>query len=171
MTLSEIEKITKEYALARKEVEARVQGYEEELEQVKKRHITGIKKSVTVAKVYQDKLYHAIDSSPELFVKPKTIVLYGIRIGFMKGKGEMRIEDPGHVVKLIKKYFPEQVETLIKITEYPVKSALAQLSVQDLKRLGVEVIETNDQVTIKPTDSEVDRLVEALLREEVREAA
>jgi hypothetical protein len=170
MTLGEIEQLTKEYAIHRKMLADRVQDLEEELAQVKKRHLGNIKRAVTVAATYQARLHAAIEESPELFKKPKTLILCGVRVGFMKGKGELKWEDADQVIRLIKKHFPEQAETLIKVAETPVKTALAQLSVQDLKRLGVTVIETGDQVTIKPTDSEVDKLVDALLKDEVNEA-
>jgi hypothetical protein len=170
MTLNQIDSVTKEYATARKVLAVRVQELENEIAQLKRRHITGIKKAVEVAKTYQSRVQAAIEESPELFVKPRTVVLYGIKVGFQKGKGGLDWDDDEHVVKLIKKLFPDIEETLIKITETPVKSALAQLSAQDLKKLGIEVIETGDQVVIKPTDSEVDKLVDALLRDETREA-
>lgn len=169
-TLLEIEQLTKEYAMHRKMLADRVQDLEEELAQVKKRHLNNIKKSVSMAATYQSRLHAAIDESPELFKKPRTVVLYGIKVGFQKGKGEIRWEDAAQVIRLIKKHFPEQTETLIKVAETPVKTALAQLSVQDLKRIGVTVVETGDQVMIKPTDGEVDKLVDALLKDEVNEA-
>lgn len=169
-TLSEIEQLTKEYAIHRKMLADRVTELEEELAQVKKRHLNNIKKAVTVAAANQSRLHAAIEDSPELFKKPRTIVLYGVKVGFQKGKGEIKWEDADQVLRLIKKHFPEQAETLIKVAETPVKTALAQLSVQDLKRIGVTVVETGDQVMIKPTDGEVDKLVDALLKDEVNEA-
>ena len=38
----------------------------------------------------------------------------------------------------------------------------------ELKRIGVTVEETGDQIVIKPTDSEVDKLVNALLADAER---
>ena len=101
------------------------------------------------------------------------MILYGIKIGFQKGKGEITWEDKDQVVKLIHKHFPEQAEALLKVTEMPVKTALAQLSAADLKKLGVTIIETGDEIVIRATDTEVDKLVEALLKDEaeVKEAA
>jgi len=47
------------------------------------------------------------------------------------------------------------------------KAALANISVADLKRIGCTITDDIDAVLIKPTDSEVDKLVMALLKEEV----
>jgi hypothetical protein len=168
-TLAQIESITKDYAIARKLLEDRLQELNDEIAQAKKRNLNAIKKMVNVAATYQSRLHAAIEESPELFRKPRTIVLNGIKVGFMKGKGEIQWEDAAQVVKLIKKHFPDQAETLIRVSESPVKSALTQLPVQDLRRLGVEVIDTGDLIVIKPTDSEVDRMVDALLRDEMKD--
>lgn len=165
-----IDSITKEYAAARKVLSVRVQDLEDEIAQLKRRHLPGIKKAVEVAKTYQARLAAAIEESPELFVKPRTVVFYGIKVGLEKGKGKIEIEDSDQVVKLIEKHFPDQADVLIKTSKKPVKKALAQLTVAELKKLGITVEETGDQIVIKPTDSEVDKLVSALLDEEVDEA-
>ncbi|HNW37160.1 MAG TPA: hypothetical protein PKM25_19620, partial [Candidatus Ozemobacteraceae bacterium] len=74
------------------------------------------------------------------------------------------------VVKLIRKHFPEQVDVLVKITEKPVQSALNQLTVGDLKKLGVSVSEGGDEALIKPTDTDIDKLVAKLLEDEPQAA-
>jgi hypothetical protein len=171
MSLKEIENLTKEYALARKTLSDRVQELEEELTQIKKRHLTGIKKAVAVAATWQSNLNAAIDAAPELFQKPRTVVFYGIKVGMQKQKGKIEWEDDEYVIERLKKLFPDNWEDYVKITAKPVKAALENLSVSDLKRLGVTAEESGDKVLIKPTDSEVDKLVEALLRDEIKEAA
>ena len=52
--------------------------------------------------------------------------------------------------------------------EEPIRKALSELTVTELKRLGVTVEEADDQVVIKPTDSEVDKLVGKLLEDAER---
>jgi hypothetical protein len=74
------------------------------------------------------------------------------------------------VVARIKKHLPEQADVLIKLKETPVKDALAQLSAAELKKLGVTVSEAGDQVVVKPVDSEVDKMVDALMKEAGEEA-
>lgn len=101
-----------------------------------------------------------------MFDTPRTVVFYGIKVGLQKGKGAIEWDDDAQVVKLIEKHFPEQADVLIKTTKKPVKKALAQLTVAELKKLGIVVEETGDQVVIKSTDSEIDKLVNALLKED-----
>jgi len=174
-TMNQIEKLTKDFSEARRALAERVQTLEDEITALKRKYLPGIRKAVEIASERQSSLSAAIEDSPELFLKPRTWLFHGIKIGYQKAKGEILWDDTQQVVKLIRKHFPEQTETLLKITETPVKSSLAQLSVQDLKKLGITVVETGDQIVIKSTDSEIDKLVNALLKEdgikEVREAA
>lgn len=170
-TLAEIERLTKDYSLARASLRERVEALNDEIERLKRLRLPQIRKAVEQASERQQALHVAVEGSPELFEKPRTIIFHGIKIGFQKGKGELAWEDEETVVKLIYKHFPEQADTLIKTTQKPLKTALAQLSVQELKRLGITVIETGDEVIIKATDTEIDKLVNALLKdEEIKEA-
>jgi len=164
-TLSDIELLTMKYKSARDLLAGRVQGLQDEIERIKRRAMPGIKKAVAAAKQAESELYAAIESAPELFRKPRTLVLSGIRVGYCKGQGQIRYQDPNQVVKLIHKHFPEQADVLIAVRETPVRKALAQLSAAELKNLGVTLVQTGDQVVIKPTDSEVDKVVNALLKE------
>ena len=117
----------------------------------------------------QDKLYSSIKGNPELFMKPRTLVIQGIKVGMAKGKGKICIDDPAMAIKLIRKHFPEQADVLIKTEEKPVAKAIGQLTVPELKRIGVTVEEAGDQVVIKPTDSEVDKLISALIADATEE--
>lgn len=165
-TIKEIEKLTKDYSEARQKLASIVCSYEREIEEVKKLHLPGIRRAAENASAKKTRLQLAISDSKERFVKPKTVIFYGIKIGFQKGKGELQWDDPDQVVRLIKKNFPEQAEILVKTKEEPSKNALAKLSVGDLKKLGVTVIETGEQIIVKPTNSDIDQLVNALLSDE-----
>ena len=68
------------------------------------------------------------------------------------------------MVARIKKHLPEQADVLIRTKEAPVKEALAQLTAAELKKIGVTIEDAGDTVVIKPVDSEVDKLVDALLK-------
>lgn len=168
-TLSEIERVTKEFSDARRALSDKVGYLEEEIATLRRKYLPGIRRAVDAAAEKQSALYAVIEESADLFVKPRTIIFHGIKIGYQKKKGTITWEDEGQVIKLIKKHFPDQEDILIRTAEEPVKTALAQLSVQDLKKLGVTVVDTSDEVVIKPTDSEIDKLVKALLEEELKE--
>ena len=86
-----------------------------------------------------------------------------------EGKGAISFEDADSVVARIKKHFPDQVDVLIRTKEEPVKDALSNLSAADLKKIGVTVSEAGDKCVVKPVDSEVDKMVDALLKAAARE--
>ena len=165
-TLGEIERLTKDYADWREQLSNAVRALEDEIGAVKRKYMPSIKKKVAAVTERQANLKAVLEDSAGLFVKPRTLILHGVKVGFQKAKGKISWEDDDQVIRLIKKHFPEQADVLIKITEKPVKDALGQLSAAELKRIGITVSETGDVVVIKSTDSEIDKLVEALLKDD-----
>jgi hypothetical protein len=164
-SLAEIENLTKCYADARGLLSERVTSLQVELESAKRRKLPGIRSAVAAAAEARARLQSAIEAAPGLFVKPRSVIVHGIKVGLQKAKGKLWWADTNRVVELIKKHFPGRVDELVKVTESPRKSALQDLSVADLKRIGCMVEEAGDQVLIKPVDSDVDKLVAALLGE------
>jgi len=160
-----IEGLTKQYADARAVLSERVARLEAALEHSKRQALPGIKFGLAKAAEAESLLRAAIEAAPELFERPRTLILHGVKVGICKAKGKIEWDDADQVVRLIRRHMPGQAEVLICTTERPSKPALAQLSVVELKRLGVRVIETGDEVMVQPTDSEVDKLVSALLKE------
>ena len=165
-TLSEIEKLAKEFSEAREILKDRMTLLEHNIAEAKKKMIPGIRKGVETAAAKKQALFDAIAESKEHFVRPKTVIFYGVRLGYQKAKGEIEWEDEAQVIRLIKKHFPDETETLIKTKETVLKNALAQKSAADLKKIGVTVVDTDDEVFIKPTDSEIDKMIDALLKDE-----
>lgn len=163
--MQEIEAKTREYAKARAQLAEAVATLQEAIDALKRKHMQVIKTRVAVAAEARAELAAALEDSPQLFVRPRTVIFHGIKVGWQKGRGEIEIEDPQRTVALIRRHMPDQLDTLVKIVETPVKSALAQLPAAELKKIGVTVAETGDQVVIRPTDTEVDKIVDALLRD------
>lgn len=114
----------------------------------------------------RQKLEVAISENKDLFQKPRTLLMQGIKIGFQKGKGNLEWDDNAQVVKLIRKHYPEQADVLIVVEEKPSAKALENLSVAELKKIGVTVQETGDQIVIKPVDSKIDKMIDDLCKEE-----
>jgi len=164
-TLNDIERLTLTYKAARDQLAGRVDALQDEIERIKRRAMPGIKNAVARTKEAEHSLATAIEGAPELFKRPRTVIFNGVKVGLAKGKGEIRYQDADQVLKLIRKHLPDQADVLIAIKETPVKKALTQLSAAELKRIGVTIRETGDMVVIKPTDSEVDKVVNALLKD------
>lgn len=169
-SLAEIDTLTKSYADARGALAEHVTALQDEIEHAKRLKLPLIKHWVAKAAEAKAKLHAAIEAAPDLFVKPRSLVVHGIKVGFQKAKGAIWWADRARVVELIKKHFPARIDELVKVTESPKKKALQDLPVADLKRIGCMVEEAGDQVLIKPVDSDVDKLVAALLGEATEEA-
>ncbi|TAK81737.1 MAG: hypothetical protein EPO20_24025 [Betaproteobacteria bacterium] len=165
-TLNEIDSQTKAYSAARGELSDAVGLLQEAIQSMTRKHLPVIKRRVQAAKDAEAALRATIEGNPDLFVKPRTLTLHGIKVGFRKAVGKLDWEDDGQVVKLIKRYFGDQADVLIVTKEKPAKEALEQLAAADLKKLGITVEETGDVVVIKDTASDVDKLVKALLKED-----
>jgi arsenate reductase-like glutaredoxin family protein len=164
--LGTIDALTTKFSADRKALAEEVAQLNTEIEALKRKRLGKIKTLVATAADSYATLEAAIAASPQLFEKPKTQTFAGIKVGFRKGTGGIDWDDDARVVALIKKHFPKaQAELLIKTKEKPIAKALADLDVSDLKKIGCRVEATGEVVFIKPTDSAVDKIVSALLKE------
>ena len=174
-TLEQIARVTKQFADARRELAALVDATNRRMRLIYEDNLAQIRKLLDKTADSRAALEALILAAPELFARPRTIVVHGVKIGLRKSKGGIEWDDEEQVLRLIKKLFPEQADVLIRTTETPVKNALAELPAADLKRLGVTVEETGDVPVVQPADSVVDRVVKAFFKtataDELKEAA
>ena len=170
-----IEKAAKTLRAARDLLTERATALQDEIDAITKRKLPGLRSAVAAVAQFDADLKAAIQTAPALFVKPRSVVLHGLKLGFQKGKGKIDWEDDAQVVKLIRRHFPEQFDVLCKTTEKPIKAALDSLSTTELKKLGISVEGTGDVVFVKDSTASIDKLVKALLKgvdeEEDAEAA
>ena len=172
MPLTEIETHTKAFAEAHSSLADVIRELNDEIDRAKRKRLAEIKRLVARCAEKHASLKGAIEAEPDLFVKPRTYVFHGIKVGFQKGKGGIEWDDAARVVELIHKHFKDdEAATLLHITEKPDKEMLEKLPAADLKRLGCTIVESGDVVVIKPTDSEVDKVVNALLKDAVDDAS
>ncbi len=166
-TLTDIQALAKTFADARGVLAERVQALQDELETIKRRRLPGIKLAVAAARDAQDELVRAIDASRPLFTNPKTITAHGIRCGIQKGKGKITWAKGADdkIVAAIERKLAAKASVLIRIEKKPIKKALSGLTVDELKAIGCTVTEVGEQVFVKATDDDVDKLVSALLDE------
>ena len=162
--LETITKAAEVHSQARSLLCERVTALQEAQAALHREHLPAIKRALTKAAESEAKLRALVEEHPECFVRPKTHVLAGIKVGYAKGKGALSFDDADSVVARIKKHLPEQADVLIRTKEAPVKEALAQLSAAELKKIGVTLSEAGDQTVVRPVDSEVDKMVDALLK-------
>lgn len=170
ITLGKIETLAKAYADRRALLAEKLATVEALLNEVKRKHLKDLRRHVALTAECEADLRTAIDSAPDLFAKPKTRIFHGIKVGFRKGPGALDWEDDEDLVRKIEKYFPDDAETYLLIKKKPKTEALEDLDAATLKRLGVQVGDNDDQVVVKPVESDIERLVKALLKDALDEA-
>jgi hypothetical protein len=163
-TLEQISHATRRFADARRDLAARVDATNRRMRLIYENNLDEIRALLARATDARIALESLILTAPELFAHPRTVVVHGVKIGLRKGKGGIEWDDEEQVVCLIKKLFPEQSDVLIRTAERPIKTALAELSAVDLKRLGVTVEETGDVPVIQPADSAIDKVVKTFFK-------
>jgi hypothetical protein len=172
ISLGQIERATTDFAAVRTNLKDVVTDMEQELDKIRVKYLKRIRQHVALCADKQAALSKLIELAPGLFEKPRTHTFMGIKVGLRKGSGGIDWEDDAKVVALIRKNFKkDQADLLIKTTEKPIAKALQDLDVSELKKIGCTVESTGDVVVIKPVDGEVDKLVNALLKDATEEAA
>lgn len=166
MDIETIEQKAKAYADARTLLQQSVDRLEERTASIRNRWLPQIRERASDAAEAKAALQAAVEESPELFKKPKSRLLHGIKLGFAKAKGKLLIANEEAVVKLIRRHFPDRFDTLVKVTEKPLKDPLARLTGDELKKLGVTLTNDTDEAFVKPADSAIDKLVDALLADD-----
>ena len=169
--LDPIDNAAKALRAARDTLTERATTLHDEMEAAKRKAMRGLRSSVSQVAQAQSDLLAAIDEAPQLFTKPKSIVLHGLRLGYRKGTGSIEWDDDAQVVKLIRKHLAEQFDVLVKTTEKPIKTTMVNLAAAELKKIGVTVEDTTDVAFAKDTTDSVDKLVKALLKGAEEEAA
>jgi len=171
VTLNNIETRARVYSDARDRLRELCAALEDGIKALQRDRLPGIRRALNRAAEAQAALEALVGEAPDLFVKPKTVILHGVRVGYMKGRGGIEWDDADAVVSAILEKLPEaQHETLIRWTGKPVKEALNSLDVATLKRIGCRIVDTGEAVIVKPVDSALERMVDALLKAAIEEA-
>lgn len=162
-TIQEIEIKAKAHAAARLALTNHVTLLNAEIEELKRRRMKKLRELVISATSTGDELLALVSDAPKLFVKPKSVILHGIKLGFKKEKGKISFTDEEQVIKLIRKHLPDLVDVLIITTEKPSKEAMNSLEASQLKKIGVTVTSDSDVAFITEPSRDVDKIVNALL--------
>lgn len=163
-TMQEIETKAQAHAKARTDLTNIVTLLNAEIDAVKKKRMEKLKKAVISATETGDALLELVAESAELFKKPKSVILHGVKLGYKKQKGKIDFEDADQVIKLIRKYLPDLEDLLIITEEKPSKDAMNNLDVAQLKKIGATVTCDSDVAFISDTASDIDKIVNALLK-------
>lgn len=170
--MQDIDSKAAEYSAAREALAGAVAVLKEERAALNRKYLPRIRRLVESAKERRAQLSALVEANPGLFERPRTVILHGVKLGYQKAKGRIEWDDEAAVIARIRKLLPrDQAELLIRVRESVHKPGVYDLSAADLKRLGITIEGDGDELVIRDTAGEVDKLVEALLREEPEEIA
>lgn len=161
-----IEVATKDVAACQAAIKAQLTSYEHELSLLQQRYLPTIRANAHDYTLCKIKLEGLITANAQLFAEPRTVILHGIKVGLQKGKGSIQWDDEDKVIARIRKHCSEdQADLLIETKASVVKNALLGLEADTLKKLGVTISGTGDQVVIKSATTDLDKVLAKLLEE------
>jgi hypothetical protein len=161
--MSRIDRHARSYTELRGKIAAVIDELNESIELLTREKMPLVNKLVASAAAQHAELEAAITAAPQLFQKPRTITLHGVKCGFRKSEGRIEFDDPDNVVKKIHQMF-DAPEPFLRIVTQPNKEALATLTDTDLKRLGCRILGPTDVVVIKSADNDIEKKINALLK-------
>ena len=163
ISLGSIETLCGNYDGECAKLEEQIAALESDLEAVKQKHLRGLKRQAAAVATAEAELHSAVESAPGLFVKPRTITVHGMKVGYTTSVGSITWEDDEQVVELIREVFPNRVKELIKKTETPKKNALKALTAEELAKIGCAIDGAGDVVVLSRVAGDVEKLVNKLI--------
>ena len=162
LDMNDILLLCRKLSSARERLSEVTEAVRNEQRQAVRRRLRGLKARVAEVSAARDELEAAVSASPELFEKPRTRAMEGVKVGYRKMPG--RIEcNPERTIERIRKIFPNREQELVKTTRSLKKPALRALTSRELRAIGVSIISVDDEVVIAVAGDDLDKLVSALM--------
>ena len=112
--------------------------------------------------VAREALADAIEAAPELFERPRTRAVDGVKFGMRKQTGSVQYADETAIIAAIRMKFPDRAGALVRTKETVDKTALRKLPARELAMLGVSIADPVDEVTISLAETDADKLAAAI---------
>ena len=122
-------------------------------------YIEGLRTKIEAITLLEEQIKQELTANKDLFKKPKTKVIHGLKLGFRKGKGKLIINDEDALIKKLKRDYHDDIGALVKKTETIVKSGIEKLDARELKRLGVTIENASDEVVFSIVEDSIDDLL------------
>lgn len=158
-----IDRLAASYALNREGLADTLREMEAQLQAVREHFLPALKAEAAATGAARDRLAAAIEAQPELFLKPRSVQLHGIKCGIQSVPE--KVEPGPNTVELIRKNMPEAFDTLVRVEEKPIKAQLKELSRGDRQRCGCTTTPAEDRVLIKATGDAIETLVDKIIED------
>ena len=132
------------------------------------RHRSGLDAAAEEEALARDELQRLLDAAPQLFKKPRSILVNGVRAGYRKEEDSLYFADEKGVIARIRALLPDQADLLIRTEESLVLDALPQLDAKDRGAVGISLITGADRSFVTIGDSDVEKLAKTLIADAIR---
>ena len=122
----------------------------------------GLLRRVAACSAAMDALRQEIEEHPELWARPRTRALHGVKVGRRSLPGRLEIDDDA-AIPLVRELLPAKAKALVRTRETLVKEAVKGLPRAELAAIGGRIADLGDETVICIPRDAVDKLVEALL--------
>ncbi len=168
-TMQDIERETREFAKAKRELDEIMAEIKADTEELKKKYVARIRKVMGQVTEKHGDLYREIAENRDLFQKPRTQVIDGVKVGLTKGKGTLEVTDEQQTIAAIEEQLPRQAKLLIRIEKTLIKPAVKKLPAETLAAIGAEIVDKEDKVVIEEVDTQINKVLTSLLKFQVEE--
>ncbi len=129
-----------------------------------KRHVGALDAAAAEEAEARAELQQLIDAAPQLFQRPRSIQIDGVKCGFRKDADGLDFDDEDAVIKRIRALpdLADMSAVLVRTVDALNINALDSLDGNQLRRIGVRRVSGIDQSFISFVDSEVDKLTKSL---------
>ena len=168
--LSDIEKAARDFSAKSKTLRNYHEQLNSEVDAIKSKYLEDIKAaSIEAGESYQ-MLLTLINDASDLFKDKKSMTVSGVKFGYQKKKGKLEIINEDATISKLKELYGDNASLYINTKTSIVKKALDSLPASDLKKLGVNIVQDSDVAFVKLTDDEVQKLIEAMVKESAKVA-
>jgi phage host-nuclease inhibitor protein Gam len=137
-----------------------------DIEAIKAKHRSKIRQLVRRLKSQRQALINDVVKNPDWFVKPKSQIFSGVKVGYKKQRGTITVADQDNSIKLLRRHLGDDAEALIQTSEKLIKDAVANQPASVLKKSGIAVTDDVDVCFVSFTDREIDKVINALLADD-----
>ena len=162
VTLTEIQRLVRDYSDARDSLAEVAQEIRDLQRAAVRVRLRSVRARAAKASAARDALTQAIEENANLFERPRTHSLHGIKFGLRKAPGKL-VGDQEEAIALIKERRPHLEATLVQTKRSLVKRALINLDKAELAAIGLSIDDGGDQVVVQAASGEIDQVVDALL--------
>ena len=168
--LSDIERAARDFSAKSKTLRNYHEQLNSEVDAIKSKYLESIKAaSIEAGESYQ-MLLTLINDASDLFKDKKSMTVSGVKFGYQKKKGKLEIINEDATIAKLKELYGDNASLYINTKMSVVKKALDSLPASDLKKLGINIVQDTDVAFIKLTDDEVQKLIEAMIKESAKVA-